>query len=121
LNADCTIWEKEELMQNGSEMRREPRFVFNQPVFVSIQGSSSGIGGIFDISEHGLSFTFRRPLDPGDIVIVEYGGCLVQGQVRHCRVRGYAQQQFLVGVAVTQVVEGEETWRRLIQQCCGEA
>lgn len=112
-------------MPEGPDKRREPRFAINQPVTVKIQGPSkltSGIGAIFDISEHGLSFFFRRPLDFGDSVIIEYEGCQVRAQVRHCRARQYARErQFLIGVAVSQVVEGAETWRRLIQQCCAGA
>ena len=111
-------------MPDSSEQRREQRFALNRPVSLKIEGPSkaqSGSGGIFDISEHGLSFTFRRRLEPGDSVTVEYEGCLVRGEVRHCRVREYAEWRFLIGVAVTRVVRGEETWRRLIQQCCAGA
>lgn len=112
-------------MADGMGNRREPRFAVNQRIAVTIQGpskSQSGAGAIFDISEHGLSFTFRRRLDPGDALTLEYEGCLVRGEVRHCRAREYGQErQYLIGVAVTKVVEGEETWGRLIQQCCAGA
>ena len=112
-------------MQGGSDARREPRFAVNQPVEVKIDGPSqlrSGTGAIIDISEHGLSFTFRRPLQAGDSVTIEYEGCLLLGEVRHCRAREYAnQRQYLIGLAVTRVVQGEQIWRRLMQQCCSGA
>lgn len=107
------------------EKRREPRFKLNQPVSIIIQGpskSQSGIGGIIDLSEHGLSFTFFRRLDAGDCLTVQYEGCIVLGEVRNCRVRQFAQERrYLIGVAVTKVVQGEETWKHLIQQCCAGA
>jgi len=107
------------------EKRREPRFRLNQPVSITIQGptkSHSGVGGIIDISEHGLSFTFLRRLDAGDSLTVQYEGCVVLGEVRNCRVRQFAQERrYLIGVAVRQVVQGEETWLRLIEQCCAGA
>src|SRR6266849_2056636 len=109
-------------MVDGPEGRREPRFALNHRISVMIQGPSklqSGAGAIFDISEHGLSFTFSRRLDPGDALTLEYEGCLVRAEVRHCRMREYAQErQYLIGVGVTKVVQGEEIWVRLIQQCC---
>src|SRR5437660_11879744 len=112
-------------MERPSEKRREPRFSLNHPVDVKIHGPSkaqSGIGAIFDVSEHGLSFTFSRRLEAGDSLTVEYDGCLLEGLVRHCRVRQYARERpYLVGVAVAKVVQDEETWRRLIQQCCAGA
>src|ERR1700730_17233633 len=92
------------------ENGREPRFRLNQPVSIVIQGpskSQSGIGGIIDISEHGLSFTFIRRLDAGDSLTVRYEGCTVVGQVRNCRVREFAQERrYLIGVAVTQAIQG---------------
>src|ERR1700676_4756250 len=113
------------LKPDSFEKRREPRFRLNQPVSISIQGpskSQSGVGGIIDLSEHGLSFTFIRRLDAGDFLTVQYEGCVVLGQVRNCRVREFAQERrYLIGVAVTKVVQGEETWRRLIEQCCAGA
>src|ERR1051326_143404 len=112
-------------MTQATERRREPRFRVNQPVALTIYlpaRTRSTTGGIYDISEHGVSFTVPRPLDPGVSLTVEYEGCLVRGGVRHCRVRQYARQrQYLVGVAVTKVLQGEETWRLLIEQCCAGA
>jgi hypothetical protein len=111
-------------MPDNSDLRREQRFALNRPVSLKIEGPSkslSGTGGIFDVSEHGLSFTFQKRLEPGDSITVEYEGCLVRGEVRHCRVRQYAERRFLIGMAVTNVVRGEDTWRRLIQQCCAGA
>src|SRR5271166_4265580 len=101
-------------MPEGSDKRRDPRFVLNQPVSVKILGpseSKSGTGGIFDISERGLSFTFRRPLEPGDQLTIQYEGCLVRGEVRHCRDRQFVgERRYLIGVAVIHVVKGADIW-----------
>ena len=110
-------------MLNGSESRREPRFAVNKQIDVRVLGPSqfrAGPGSILDISESGLSFTFRRQLEPGDTVTIEYEGCVVLGEVRHCRERLYAnQQQFVIGLFVKRVAKGEDAWRQLIRQCCG--
>ena len=108
----------------GNESRREPRFSVTRQIDVHVCGPTqfrAGPGSIVDISEHGLSFTFRRQLERGDSVTIEYDGCVVLGEVRHCRAREYAnQQQYVIGMSVTRVVQGEQLWRRLVQQCCSE-
>jgi hypothetical protein len=73
-----------------------------------------GAGRVLDISEGGLCFVGTRYLPPGTVVNIEFEDCRLIGDVRHCRLREYASHvQFVTGVRIQQVLDGQESWKRL--------
>lgn len=73
-------------------------------------------GRMVDVSEGGLCFVGARYLPPGTPVTIEFKECSVSGEVRHCRLREYAPGvQFVTGVRIQRVLEGQDSWRGLTQ------
>jgi signal transduction histidine kinase len=75
---------------NPSNLRREPRFTVNQPVTVTIIGSSDHplTGRIADLSRSGMRLVLEKPLAFGSRVKVEWGGHLILGSVCYCQEHG---------------------------------
>ena len=73
-------------------------------------------GRMVDVSESGLCFVGARYLPPGTSVNIEFEDCRLVGEVRHCRMREYAAHvQFVTGVRIEQVLEGQDSWKGLTQ------
>jgi hypothetical protein len=71
-------------------------------------------GRIVDVSEGGLCFIGTHYLAPGTSVEIEFEDCRLAGEVRHCRLREYAARvQFVTGVQIQQVLDGQESWQDL--------
>lgn len=69
-----------------------------------------------DVSQSGMSFISTRYLAPGTKVRLDFEGCLLMGEVRHCRLREYgAQIEFVTGVQIQEVLEGGDKWQQLTQ------
>jgi len=76
-----------------------------------------GTGRVVDVSEGGLCFVGTRYLAPGTSVKIEFEDCRLVGEVRHCRLRDYAARvQFVTGVRIQQVLDGQESWKHLLQK-----
>src|SRR5579884_3914559 len=107
---------------SGRERRLQPRFVVNLPVQIAA-GQHSGFGNqtgrMVDVSEGGLSFICPRLLVVGTTVTIALENCRLQCEVRHCRPREFARRtEYLSGVAIQEVIEGLDVWRRLVEQYC---
>ncbi len=73
-------------------------------------------GRMVDVSEGGLCFVGARYLPPGTSVNIEFEDCRLVGEVRHCRLREYAASvQFVTGVRIQQVLDGQDSWKGLTQ------
>jgi hypothetical protein len=73
-------------------------------------------GRMVDVSEGGLCFIGARYLPPGTSVNIEFEDCRLAGEVRHCRLREYAARvQFVTGVRIQHVLDGQEAWKELTQ------
>jgi len=74
---------------------------------------------VVDISEGGLAFRSPRAFPDHTEVTVECRGCTLLGQVRHTREREYASEtEYIVGVQVGSIAEGENIWRVLVEEHC---
>lgn len=108
------------LASNGPEQRRQARRVADHAIRVSPAKSGprqSETARMVDISEGGMCFVGSRYLTPGSAVQIEFAGCRIVAEVRHCRLREYGSlSQYFTGVQVQQILEGEETWRALTEQ-----
>ena len=73
-------------------------------------------GRMMDVSEGGLCFIGARYLAPGTRVNIEFEDCRLVGEVRHCRMREYAARvQFVTGVQIRQILDGQDAWKGLNQ------
>jgi len=71
---------------------------------------------MMDVSESGLCYVGRRYLAPGTKVRIEFAGCKVLSEVRRCQIREYAAtMEFVTGVELEQILEGQTTWEELTQ------
>ena len=99
--------------------RRHARFAADMAVRVcAIRGTriDQETGRMVDVSEGGLCFVGARYLAPGTSVKIEFEDCSLLGEVRHCRMRDYsAQVQFVTGVRIQQVLDGQDSWKGLTQ------
>jgi hypothetical protein len=99
--------------------RRHARYAADMAIRVSaVRGTRTDheTGRMVDVSEGGLCFVGARYLPPGTSVTIELSDCSLSGEVRHCRLREYARNvQFVTGVRIQQVLEGQESWKGLTQ------
>jgi hypothetical protein len=99
--------------------RRHARYAADLAIQVNaLRGTrlEHGTGRVLDISEGGLCFVGTRYLPPGTRVNIEFEDCRLAGEVRHCRLREYAAHvQFVTGVRIQQVLDGQESWTGLMQ------
>ena len=73
-------------------------------------------GRMVDVSEGGLCFIGTLYLPPGTSVSIELEDCRLAGEVKHCRLREYsARVQFVTGVQIQQVLDGQDAWQGLTQ------
>jgi PilZ domain-containing protein len=104
---------------NEFKQRRHSRYAADLALQVcAVRGTrlDHGTGRMLDVSEGGLSFVGARYLPPGTSVNIEFADCRLVGQVRHCRLREYAAHvQFVTGVQIQQVLDGQESWKDLTQ------
>jgi hypothetical protein len=101
------------------EQRRHARFIANLPIQVSLTTHDGHVeresDRMLDVSEGGLCFVGMRYLAPGGAVKVEFSDCILEGRVKHCRLREYgAHIEFVTGVQVERVLGGQETWKSLM-------
>jgi len=107
----------------GSDHRRHVRYAANLPIRVVEVGGTDMFrvaihqsGRMVDVSEGGICFVCPRYLAPGTAVEITFEDCRLSGEVRHCRVREYAtHMQFVTGVEIHTIIEGESSWRELMQ------
>jgi hypothetical protein len=103
----------------GFKQRRHARYAADVPVQVyAARGARTDLetGRLVDVSEGGLCFVGARYLPPGTRVNIEFEECRLVGEVRHCRLREYAAHvQFVTGVRIQQVLDGQECWNGLMQ------
>ena len=102
----------------GFKQRRHARYAADVAVQVyAVRGSRTDheTGRLVDVSEGGLCFVGARYLPPGTSVNIELEDCRLAGEVRHCRLREYAAHvQFVTGVRIQQVLDGQESWKGLM-------
>jgi hypothetical protein len=102
----------------GFKQRRHARYAADLAVQVyAVRGSRADHerGRLVDVSEGGLCFVGARYLPPGTSVNIEVEGCRLAGEVRHCRLReSAAHVQFVTGVRIQQVLDGQESWKGLV-------
>jgi hypothetical protein len=107
----------------GYKQRRHSRYAADLAIQVdAVRGTrlEHGTGRVLDISEGGLCFVGTRYLPPGTSVNIEFEDCRLVGEVRHCRLREYAAHvEFVTGVRIQQVLDGQESWRGLTQTPLG--
>ncbi|HEV8037722.1 MAG TPA: PilZ domain-containing protein [Bryobacteraceae bacterium] len=103
----------------GFKQRRHFRLTADLTVHVfATRGSRKDeeTARILDVSEGGLCFVGARYLPPGTSVNIEFEDCRLTGEVRHCRMREYAAHvQFVTGISIQQVLNGQESWNGLTQ------
>jgi hypothetical protein len=103
----------------GFKQRRHSRYAADLAIQVdAMRGTrlEHGTGRLLDLSEGGLCFVGTRYLPPGTSVNIEFEDCRLVGEVRHCRLREYAAHvEFVTGVRIQQVLDGQESWRGLTQ------
>jgi hypothetical protein len=101
----------------GFKQRRHARYAADVAVQVyAVRGARTDheTGRLVDVSEGGLCFVGARYLAPGTSVNIELEDCRLAGEVRHCRLRDYAAHvQFVTGVRIQQVLNGQESWKDL--------
>jgi hypothetical protein len=111
------------LTVRGFKQRRHSRYAAELAVQVyAVRGSRTDheTGRLVDVSEGGLCFVGARYLPPGTSVNIEVEDCRLLGEVRHCRLREYAAHvQFVTGVRVQQVLNGQESWTGLMKTQLG--
>ena len=102
---------------DGFKQRRHSRHTADLAIQVgAVRGTrvEPGTGRVLDISEGGLCFVGSRYLPPGTGVNIDFEDCRLVGEVRHCRLREYsAHVQFVTGVRIQQVLDGQESWKDL--------
>jgi hypothetical protein len=103
----------------GFKQRRHSRYAADLAIQVdAMRGNrlEHGTGRVLDISEGGLCFVGTRYLPPGTSVNIEFEDCRLVGEVRHCRLREYAAHvEFVTGVRIQQVLDGQDSLRGLTQ------
>jgi hypothetical protein len=107
----------------GFKQRRHSRYAADLAIQVdAMRGNrlEHGTGRVLDISEGGLCFVGTRYLPPGTSVNIEFEDCRLVGEVRHCRLREYAAHvEFVTGVRIQQVLDGQDSLRGLTQTPLG--
>jgi hypothetical protein len=107
----------------GFKQRRHSRYAADLAIQVdAMRGNrlEHGTGRLLDLSEGGLCFVGTRYLPPGTSVNIEFEDCRLVGEVRHCRLREYAAHvEFVTGVRIQQVLDGQESLRGLTQTPLG--
>jgi hypothetical protein len=102
----------------GIEARRHARFTANLPIQASTTRGTlveSETGRMLDASERGLCFVGARYLAPGASLKIEFRDCVLECEVKHCRMREYSSHmEFVTGVEVLRVAAGAETWKSLM-------
>ena len=105
------------------KQRRHSRYAADRAIQVdAVRGTriEHGTGRLMDISEGGLCFVGTRYLPPNTSVSIELEDCRLLGVVRHCRLREYASHvQFVTGVRIQQVLDGQDSWKGLMQMPLG--
>jgi hypothetical protein len=103
----------------GYKQRRHSRYAADLAIQVdAMRGTrlEHGTGRLLDLSEGGLCFVGTRYLPPGTSVNIEFEDCRLVGEVRHCRLREYAAHvEFVTGVRIQQVLDGQDSLRGLTQ------
>ena len=103
----------------GFKQRRHSRYAADLAIQVdAMRGTrlEHGTGRLLDLSEGGLCFVGTRYLPPGTSVNIEFEDCRLVGEVRHCRLREYAAHvEFVTGVRIQQVLDGQDSLRGLTQ------
>jgi hypothetical protein len=103
----------------GFKQRRHSRYAADLAIQVdAMRGNrlEHGTGRLLDLSEGGLCFVGTRYLPPGTSVNIEFEDCRLVGEVRHCRLREYAAHvEFVTGVRIQQVLDGQDSLRGLTQ------
>ncbi len=101
------------------KQRRHARYAADMAIRVcAVRGTrlDHETGRMVDVSEGGLCFVGARYLAPGTEVTVEFADCSLLCEVRHCRMREYAARvQFVTGVRVQKVLDGQDSWKGLTQ------
>jgi PilZ domain len=101
------------------KQRRHSRYAADLVIRVcAVRGTrlEHGTGRMVDVSELGLCFVGPRYLPPGTSVNIEFEDCRLVGEVKHCRLREYAAHvQFVTGVQIQQVLDGQDSWKGLTQ------
>jgi hypothetical protein len=107
----------------GYKQRRHSRYAADLAIQVdAMRGTrlEHGTGRLLDLSEGGLCFVGTRYLPPGTSVNIEFEDCRLVGEVRHCRLREYAAHvEFVTGVRIQQVLDGQDSLRGLTQTPLG--
>jgi hypothetical protein len=107
----------------GFKQRRHSRYAADLAIQVdAMRGTrlEHGTGRLLDLSEGGLCFVGTRYLPPGTSVNIEFEDCRLVGEVRHCRLREYAAHvEFVTGVRIQQVLDGQDSLRGLTQTPLG--
>jgi PilZ domain len=101
------------------ELRRHVRFPADHVIQVcAYRGDleENETSRMMDVSESGLCYVGKRYLAPGTKVRIEFAGCKVLSEVRHCKMREYAATiEFITGVELERILEGQTTWKELTQ------
>ncbi len=106
----------------GTDRRREHRYQATLRAKITTPDPDFALDNavIVDISTGGLSFRSLYAFTTGADILVECEGCRLDGEVRNCRRREFAAEtEYIVGVLVRSIPQGEAHWQELVDRHCG--